>query len=140
MFFYFPGHVGVHGVPGTIKATTTTTPHHQHYHTTRHYQNGHPVPQALEVASAAESASGRVGDGYRASPLHPQTADPASVDWVFLVTALNFNFWTPEGSVKYRVQHDGVMYDGYFSVCAAVNRALEASAFQSLAAKLQALL
>ncbi|XP_043244460.1 queuosine salvage protein-like [Amphibalanus amphitrite] len=80
---------------------------------------------ALDAARAAESAGGLVGDGYRGSPLHPQVADAAAVDWVFLVTTLNFNFWTSEGAVKYRVRHGGIMYDGYFSVCAAVNRALE---------------
>ena len=85
------------------------------------------VPQVLEEASAAVASGVRVGDRFAASPLHPQTADPAAVDWVFLVTTLNFNFWAPEGTAKYGVRHGGVMYDGYFSLCAAINRALDVS-------------
>ncbi|XP_037085253.1 queuosine salvage protein-like [Pollicipes pollicipes] len=77
----------------------------------------------LEVVTA--SSDGRLGDRFRAHPLHPQTADPAAVDWLFFVTTLNFNFWAPVSSTKYGVRYGGELYDGYFSLCAAVNRALD---------------
>lgn len=57
--------------------------------------------------------------------LNPKTADSQAIDWIFLVDALNFSFWTPEGSIKYMVKYGGGEHTGYWSLCAAINRALE---------------
>jgi hypothetical protein len=42
------------------------------------------------------------------------------LDWIFLVDTLNFSFWTAEGETPFAC--DG--HRGYWSLCAAVNRAL----------------
>ena len=39
--------------------------------------------------------------------------------------SLNFSFWTEEGAVPYRVRYRGKQYTGYWSLCAAINRALD---------------
>lgn len=46
-------------------------------------------------------------------------------NWVFLVDALNFSFWTPNGQPKYTVTRKGKTYTGYLAMVAAVNRALD---------------
>ncbi|CEP10503.1 hypothetical protein [Parasitella parasitica] len=66
-------------------------------------------------------------------PLHPKTADCKTVDWIFLVDLLNFSFWsdldvkdksTPHPD-RYAIEYNGVRYTGYWSLCAAINRALD---------------
>lgn len=87
-------------------------------------------------------------------PLHPKVADCKTVDWynpkfecgiyckkkilissirIFLVDLLNFSFWsdldvkdksTPHPD-RYAVNYDGTLYTGYWSLCAAINRALD---------------
>lgn len=48
------------------------------------------------------------------------------VDWVFTVDTLNFSFWSDrETSQRYTVEYDGERYTGYWSLCAAINRALD---------------
>jgi len=46
---------------------------------------------------------------------------------VFFVDTLNFSFWTSEGDAShgYSVQFKDKEYTGYWSLCVAVNRALE---------------
>ncbi|GAA5817421.1 hypothetical protein MFLAVUS_010967 [Mucor flavus] len=66
-------------------------------------------------------------------PLHPKVADCRTVDWIFLIDLLNFSFWSDldvsDKSVphpdRYAVTYDGVSYTGYWSLCAAINRALD---------------
>ncbi|PRT55781.1 hypothetical protein B9G98_03401 [Wickerhamiella sorbophila] len=48
------------------------------------------------------------------------------VDWVFTVDTLNFSFWSDrETSERYTVEYNGKKYTGYWSLCAAINRALD---------------
>ncbi|KAI9485058.1 hypothetical protein BDB00DRAFT_851687 [Zychaea mexicana] len=65
--------------------------------------------------------------------LQPKKLDASTVDWIFLVDILNFSFWSdldksdkcqphPE---RYTVVLHGKAYTGYWSLCAAINRALE---------------
>lgn len=62
---------------------------------------------------------------WRDHPLHPKVADDSAAQWVSLVDALNFNFWSKDSTHKYAVQWNGTLHTGYFSLCAAVARALE---------------
>lgn len=62
---------------------------------------------------------------WRTHALNPKTADDSAIDWIFVVDALNFSFWTPANSEKYMVQYKGEKYTGYWSLCAAINRALD---------------
>ncbi|KAI8365781.1 hypothetical protein BD560DRAFT_436381 [Blakeslea trispora] len=66
-------------------------------------------------------------------PLHPKTVDCHTVDWIFLIDLLNFSFWsdldvsdkkTPHPD-RYAVIYNGQPYTGYWSLCAAINRALD---------------
>lgn len=63
--------------------------------------------------------------GWKTHPLNPKVADDSAIDWIFLVDALNFSFWTPEGQEKYMVEYASQQNTGYWSLCAAVNRALD---------------
>ena len=63
--------------------------------------------------------------GWKTHPLNPKVADDTAIDWIFLVDALNFSFWTPEGQEKYMVKYEEKQHTGYWSLCAAVNRALD---------------
>jgi hypothetical protein len=59
---------------------------------------------------------------YSAHPLHPKPVE-ASVQWIFLVDCLNFSFWT-EASDKFAVEFKGQTYTGYYSLCAAITKAI----------------
>lgn len=62
---------------------------------------------------------------WKEHPLHPQTADESAAQWIFLVDTLNFSFWSEDDECKYMVELDGVHHTGYWSLCAAVNRAIK---------------
>lgn len=65
--------------------------------------------------------------------LTPKTKDQATVDWIFLVDLLNFSFWSDTdkqdsglaSSQRFTVTYNGKEYTGYWSLCAAINRALD---------------
>lgn len=57
--------------------------------------------------------------------LNPRTQDESDLDWVFVADTLNFSFWSDDESQKYCVRYKGKEYTGYWSWCAALNRALE---------------
>jgi hypothetical protein len=61
-------------------------------------------------------------------PLHPKAKDNTTVEWIFLVDLLNFSFYSDERDKdkKFYVTYEGERYTGYWSLCAAVNRALKA--------------
>ncbi|XP_054843435.1 queuosine salvage protein isoform X2 [Eublepharis macularius] len=64
--------------------------------------------------------------GWKSShELNPQVVSEDAVNWVFLVDALNFSFWSEHEDHKCLVKYKGKMYSGYWSLCAAVNRALD---------------
>lgn len=65
--------------------------------------------------------------------LHPKEKTISTVDWIFMVDTLNFSFWSdyddndtgdPE-SQRYTVDYEGQKYTGYWSLCAAINKALD---------------
>ncbi|KAM6170356.1 queuosine 5'-phosphate N-glycosylase/hydrolase [Rhynchocyon petersi] len=57
--------------------------------------------------------------------LNPQATDEASVNWVFVTDTLNFSFWSEHEEHKCLVRYKGKTYSGYWSLCAAINRALD---------------
>jgi len=62
---------------------------------------------------------------YKSHTLHPKDPDePSTVDWIFLIDTLNFSFWS-EPDTYYKVTYHNETYTGYWSLCAAVNRAIE---------------
>ncbi|XP_073084823.1 queuosine 5'-phosphate N-glycosylase/hydrolase isoform X2 [Manis javanica] len=67
----------------------------------------------------------RLGGWKALHELNPRAADEAAVNWVFLVDTLNFSFWSERDEHKCLVGYRGTTYSGYWSLCAAVNRALD---------------
>ncbi|XP_057581056.1 Q-nucleotide N-glycosylase 1 isoform X1 [Hippopotamus amphibius kiboko] len=67
----------------------------------------------------------RVGGWKALHELNPRAADEAAVNWVFVTDTLNFSFWSERDEHKCLVGYGGKMYTGYWSLCAAVNRALD---------------
>ncbi|RKP14456.1 hypothetical protein BJ684DRAFT_19145 [Piptocephalis cylindrospora] len=59
--------------------------------------------------------------------LNPSAPSEETIAWIFVVDALNFSFWTerPESDPsRYGVRWEGVLWTGYWSLCACINRAL----------------
>lgn len=63
--------------------------------------------------------------GWKSHALNPSIADDAAIDWIFLVDTLNYSFWSVDSSRKYIIKYNNTKYTGYWSLCAAVNRALD---------------
>ncbi|CAH2306002.1 Hypothetical predicted protein [Pelobates cultripes] len=57
--------------------------------------------------------------------LNPQSSGEDAVNWVFFADTLNFSFWSESEDEKYLVKYKGKEYSGYWSLCAAMNRALD---------------
>ncbi|KAG7203309.1 hypothetical protein KM043_010398 [Ampulex compressa] len=53
--------------------------------------------------------------------LHPNAEDVRAIDWIFVVDALNFSFWSPGDINKWKVNGQ----TGYFALCAAIKRAID---------------
>ena len=58
--------------------------------------------------------------------LHPKTKDESTANFIFTMDLLNFCFW-PEGSfeIGYTVNYRGERWTGYWSLVAALQRALD---------------
>ncbi|XP_024939522.1 queuosine salvage protein isoform X2 [Cephus cinctus] len=59
---------------------------------------------------------------YSQHELHPKPDDNKAADWVFVLDTLNFSFWNSGNDPKWKVNG----YTGYFALCAAIKRAIEA--------------
>ncbi|XP_056393161.1 Q-nucleotide N-glycosylase 1 isoform X1 [Hyla sarda] len=57
--------------------------------------------------------------------LNPQCSGEDDVNWVFFADTLNFSFWSEHEDNKFVVKYKGKEYSGYWSFCAAMNRALD---------------
>ncbi|RUS85441.1 hypothetical protein EGW08_006774 [Elysia chlorotica] len=62
---------------------------------------------------------------WRNHELNPQTMDEDAVNWVFVSAVLNFSFWSEKESDRYAVKYKDKIHTGYWSLCAAMNRALD---------------
>ena len=58
--------------------------------------------------------------------LHPKAKDASTINFIFTMDLLNFCFW-PEGSLEtgYAVDYRGERWTGYWSLVAALQRALD---------------
>jgi hypothetical protein len=62
---------------------------------------------------------------WKRHTLHPKNMNPETVDWIFLIDLLNYSFWAEKSNKKrYQVTFDGVVYTGYWSLCACIQRCL----------------
>nr|XP_013013916.1 queuosine salvage protein isoform X2 [Cavia porcellus] len=88
--------------------------------------DGEGVRRVAELLLAASTGPALRVDGWRAlHELNPRAADEAALGWVFVVDTLNFSFWAEQEERKCLVTYKGKAYSGYWSLCAAVNRALD---------------
>jgi hypothetical protein len=74
------------------------------------------------VARAKRSLRSHVAarPAWSSHALTPKTRDESTLQWIFVVDTLNFSFWTARGAVPFSCEG----HTGYWSLCAAVNRAL----------------
>ncbi|KAL8971801.1 MAG: hypothetical protein Q9197_003090 [Variospora fuerteventurae] len=61
--------------------------------------------------------------------LHPKANDAETVNFIFLMDLLNFCFWSqnPDPTQCFSVEYHGQIFTGYWSLIAAIHRALEES-------------
>jgi hypothetical protein len=57
-----------------------------------------------------------------------------AINWIFLVDTLNFSFWSENKDnnskeIKYQVVYNNKTWEGYWALCAAINRALDVCLF-----------
>lgn len=70
---------------------------------------------------------------WASHPLNPDTKTINTVDWIFTVDLLNFSFWSNfddhdtghSSSQRFSVSYKGTLYTGYWSLAAAINKALD---------------
>lgn len=66
-------------------------------------------------------------ESWATGNLHPASIEgkPEKINWIFLIDTLNFAFWTPEGKKPFTVRYNNKDYTGYWSLCAAISRAID---------------
>ena len=71
--------------------------------------------------------TGYNSQAWSAHELHPKAQDESTVDFIFMMDLLNFSFWSEKINPKERfaVRFRGELWTGYWSLVAALRRALE---------------
>ncbi|KAJ2225510.1 hypothetical protein IWW45_007842 [Coemansia sp. RSA 485] len=83
------------------------------------------VVQAAQQILERMKSSGYSTAEWKKHPLNPSIADQSAIEWIFVVDSLNFSFWTSQPHKhQYAVSLDGTTYRGYWTLCAAINRAI----------------
>jgi len=100
----------------------------------------HVYDNAIDVAldpdktrEAAETIWSRMQEkGYSTKTwseheLHPKSKDESTVDFIFTMDLLNFSFWsdTTDESKRFAIEYRGKRWTGYWSLVAALQRALD---------------
>lgn len=62
---------------------------------------------------------------WKEHELHPKEMNKETVDWIFVLDCLNFSFWVDDECEPWRVNYEGIDYEGYWALCAGINRALK---------------
>lgn len=71
--------------------------------------------------------AGNDSQAWSAHELHPKAEDGSTVDFIFVMDLLNFSFWSEKSdpNERFAVQYRGKLWTGYWSLVAALQRALE---------------
>lgn len=71
--------------------------------------------------------------------LHPKAKDESTVDFIFTMDLLNFSFWSDETDElkRFAIEYRGKKWTGYWSLVAALQRALEEGIFYSVFSRVQ---
>lgn len=100
------------------------------------YVSDHSIDVALD-SRGTKAAANTIWDsmqktGYNsrawsAHELHPKAEDGSTVDFIFTMDLLNFSFWSEKSNLneRFAVQYRGKLWTGYWSLVAALRRALE---------------
>src|ERR1700761_7627261 len=65
-------------------------------------------------------------ESWYSNGLHPTGKDEAALDFIFTMDLLNFSFWSSENTEsRYSVEYNGQKWTGYWSLIAALRRALD---------------
>jgi len=80
---------------------------------------------SVDIVHKVESKEMVMAQMFVKTPVHPQKADAAGIDWVFFADTLNFCFWNNDLDAQYEVTYKGEKYTGYLAMCAAINRTLD---------------
>jgi Potential Queuosine, Q, salvage protein family len=89
--------------------------------------------QASEVIYKSLQEKPYSTESWSDHPLNPIEKNLSTVDWIFTIDLLNFSFWSDADgldtgdakSQRFAVQYKGQLYTGYWSLVAAVNKALD---------------
>ena len=79
----------------------------------------------MDIVSKVENNEMVLAQMFIKTPVHPQKANSAGINWVFFADTLNFSFWNNDLDAQYEVTYKGEKYTGYLAMCAAINRALD---------------
>lgn len=71
--------------------------------------------------------AGYSSQAWSAHELHPKAKDGSTIDFIFVMDLLNFSFWSEKSdpSESFAVQYRGKLWTGYWSLVAALQRALD---------------
>ena len=85
------------------------------------------VAKVAELIYKAITKDGFGRKIWEKNDLNPRgLSEQESINWIFFVDTVNFSFWPDEGDVKFGVKDSkGNLQTGYWSLCAAVSRALK---------------
>lgn len=87
-------------------------------------------PQGTKAAASmiwtSMQSKGYSTKAWSRHELHPQTKNAAAVDFIFTMDLLNFCFWSEEAPAeRFSVEYRGKTWTGYWSLVAALQRALD---------------
>ncbi|EDV22129.1 uncharacterized protein TRIADDRAFT_29087 [Trichoplax adhaerens] len=75
------------------------------------------------IVKALQSNSYSI-QSWKQHDLHPKDMNEATLNWILVLDTLNFSFWT-ENPQKFVIRYKEKNYTGYWSLVAAINRALD---------------
>ena len=85
-----------------------------------------PTREAAKRIWSRMQATSYSTQTWSSHELHPKTKDEGTVDFIFTMDLLNFCFWTDgEGKEPYTVEYNGASWTGYWSLVAALRRAID---------------
>ena len=81
---------------------------------------------AAKIWSLMQEKNYSTGD-WSKHKLHPKAKDESTVDFIFLMDLINFSFWSDQDDPdqRFAVEYQGKTWQGYWSLVAAISRALE---------------
>ncbi|EDO34709.1 predicted protein [Nematostella vectensis] len=83
------------------------------------------ISRASEIVFKSLKSNAYSYKTWKDHELHPKEMSKATVDWIFVLDTLNFSFWVDDGLEPWTIRHKGKDFQGYWALCAGINRAIE---------------